>query len=221
MRLITFSFLLAGAGLAVASPFNLRISTTELSAIRVGHAAANTGSAVGPDTKPTKMRHICKNMQKAVQNTASRLLAIIGISGPSQSDITPVPEGFSRVQIIHHKFIVPAAFVIKAGDSQASSHPNVAVMHKDGHPRGPFLHRVHRALISLGPWEGRIVAFVLGCGIGVLLRMFWVLTVLLARSIRNTPEHEEETIFVFSEEVAPPYREIEEKPSDATNVGEN
>jgi hypothetical protein len=61
----------------------------------------------------------------------------------------------------------------------------------------------------------------IGCGIGVLLRMFWVLTVLLARSIRNTPEHEEETIFVFSEEVAPPYREIEEKPSDSTNVGEN
>jgi hypothetical protein len=111
------------------------------------------------------MRHLCKNMQKAVQDTASRLLAIIGISGPSLSGITPVPEGFSRVQIIHHKFIVPAfdpAFVIKAGDSQASSHPNVADMHTDGHPRGPFLHRVHRALISLGPWEGRIVAFVLG-----------------------------------------------------------
>jgi hypothetical protein len=101
-------------------------------------------------------------MQKTVQDTASRLLAIIGISGPSLSGITPIPEGSSRVQIIHHKFIVPAAFVIKAGDSQASSHPNDAVMHKDGHPRGPFLHRVHRALISLGPWEGRIVAFVLG-----------------------------------------------------------
>jgi hypothetical protein len=60
----------------------------------------------------------------------------------------------------------------------------------------------------------------IGCGIGVLLRMFWVLAVLLVRSIRSTPEHEE-TIFVFSEEVAPPYREIEEKPSDAINVGEN
>jgi hypothetical protein len=51
--------------------------------------------------------------------------------------------------------------------------------------------------------------------------MFWVLTVLLVRSIRNTPHHEEETIFVFAEE-APPYRDIEEKrPSDATIAGEN
>jgi hypothetical protein len=35
-------------------------------------------------------------------------------------------------------------------------------IHKHDHLRGPFLHRVHHALMSLGPWEGRIVAFVLG-----------------------------------------------------------
>jgi len=61
-----------------------------------------------------------------------------------------------------------------------------------------------------------------GCGIGVLLRMFWVLAVLLVRSIRNTPPHEEETIFVFAEEAAPPYRDIEEKRSRNTTIaGEN
>jgi hypothetical protein len=46
--------------------------------------------------------------------------------------------------------------------------------------------------MALGPWEGRTVAFVLGCGIGVLLRMFWVLTVLAYRTVRG--EREEETI---------------------------
>jgi hypothetical protein len=64
----------------------------------------------------------------------------------------------------------------------------------------------------------------IGCGIGVLLRMFWVLAVLLVRGVRNTPECEEEAIFVYTEEVAPPYKEIEEKrPSDTTDVqvGEN
>jgi hypothetical protein len=62
----------------------------------------------------------------------------------------------------------------------------------------------------------------IGCGIGVLLRMFWVLAVLLLRGIRNAPQHEEETIFVFAEEAAPPYRDIEEKrSSDATIAGEN
>jgi len=216
--------------IAIASPLNVMISTTEFSAIRVGHAAANAGPPVGPNTKPTKMHHLCKNMQKAVQDTAGRLLAIIGISGPSLSSTTPVPEGFSRVQITHHKLIpvpvIDPSFVIKAGDSQAGPHPGVPVMHhihhKEGQPQGPFLHRVHRALSSLGPWEGRIVAFVLGCGIGVLLRMFWVLAVLLVRGVRNNSEREEETIFVYTEEVAPPYREIEEKRlSCATDAGEN
>ncbi|KAF7325198.1 F-box domain-containing protein [Mycena kentingensis (nom. inval.)] len=47
-----------------------------------------------------------------------------------------------------------------------------------------FLMRFHYALMSLGPWEGRAVAFVLGCGIGVLLRMFFVLTVLAVRGCR-------------------------------------
>ena len=32
-------------------------------------------------------------MQKAVQNTATRLLTTIGFSGPSQSNTAPVPEG--------------------------------------------------------------------------------------------------------------------------------
>jgi|SRR6266850_3026768 len=183
------------------------------------------------------MRHLCKNLQKAVKDTASRFLAIISITGPSLSGTTPVPEGFSRVQITHHKFIpVPAfdpAFVITAGNPQAGTHPDIAVLHNthnDDCPWGPFLHRAHRVLISLGLWEVRIVAFVLGivplyvglnrtlaltsllqeatlalmvsCGIGVLLRMFWVLIVSLMRSIRNTPQHEEETIFVFAEEAA-------------------
>lgn len=74
---------------------------------------------------------------------------------------------------------------------------------------GTFLMRVHRAIMALGPWEGRAVAFVLGecfasitktlliawkgCGIGVLLRMFWVMSVLVYRTIRGD-RTEEDTI---------------------------
>ncbi|KIK91222.1 hypothetical protein PAXRUDRAFT_831020 [Paxillus rubicundulus Ve08.2h10] len=57
--------------------------------------------------------------------------------------------------------------------------------------KGSFLRRIHRAIMALGPWEGRAVAFVLGCGIGVLLRMFWVLTVLAYRTVRGEREEEE------------------------------
>jgi hypothetical protein len=60
-----------------------------------------------------------------------------------------------------------------------------------------------------------------GCGIGVLIRMVWVLTVLLVRGARGTPEREE-TILVCAEEVVPFYTEIEEKQvSHATSKGEN
>jgi len=49
--------------------------------------------------------------------------------------------------------------------------------------------------------------------------MSWVLAVLLVRGVRNNPEREE-TIFMYTEDVAPLYREIEEKRlSGATNVG--
>lgn len=39
--------------------------------------------------------------------------------------------------------------------------------------------------MNLGRWEGRAVAFVIGCGIGVLLRMFWVLAVVSFRTVRG------------------------------------
>ncbi|KAJ3785934.1 hypothetical protein GGU10DRAFT_312075 [Lentinula aff. detonsa] len=53
------------------------------------------------------------------------------------------------------------------------------------HHRSSFMRRLHFAIMTLGPWEGRTVAFVLGCGLGVLLRMLWVLTVVTYRTIRG------------------------------------
>jgi len=37
----------------------------------------------------------------------------------------------------------------------------------------------------LGRWEGRAIAFVLGCGIGVVLRMIYVLIVVTYRMLRG------------------------------------
>ncbi|KAH9969324.1 hypothetical protein BGW80DRAFT_1335597 [Lactifluus volemus] len=223
MRFGTASLLLVGASLATANPLDVMIATTELSPIRLGYAAAHAQPVVGEDAKPAKMRHLCKNMQKAIQSTASRLLSAIGISGSSLSVTTPILDGsVTRVHITHHKLIQASAIeptlMIKAGNSQGGIHPDAVVMRhgphgiENGHLDRPFLQRVHHALMSLGPWEGRIVAFVLGCGIGVLLRMSWVLTVLVMRAFRGAPAPEE-MIFVYSEEVAPPYQENDEKKS--------
>jgi hypothetical protein len=58
--------------------------------------------------------------------------------------------------------------------------------HWHGHRlHGSFLSRLHRSLMNLGRWEGRAVAFVIGCGIGVLLRMFWVLGIVAYRTLRG------------------------------------
>jgi len=232
MLLGVYFLLLVGTGIAAPNPVRVTISATDVSAIRLGHAVANTGPPVGLDAQPTRMRHLCKNMQKAIQNTATRLLTIIRFSGPPLSNTAPVPEGrLSRIHFTFHKIIsVPVthpAVGLEAGDSQGGPQPDGTVMHhhgahnfrNDGPRNGPFLHRVHRALMSLGPWEGRIVAFVLGCGIGVLLRMFWVLAVLLVRGVRGTPERDE-AIFLCAEEVVPPpYTGIDEK--KAINDGED
>ena len=54
---------------------------------------------------------------------------------------------------------------------------------------------------------------VVGCGIGVLVRMIFVLTVLFVRALRGNlgAEPEETTILVYAEEIAPPYEAIDEK----------
>ncbi|KAJ7121975.1 hypothetical protein C8R43DRAFT_1032722 [Mycena crocata] len=95
-----------------------------------------------------------------------------------------------------------------------------APTHAHGHGHGhrfhhqekhSFLMRVHFALMSLGPWEGRAVAFVLGCGIGVLLRMLWVMAVISYRMIKGPrsaeEEHEYTVVDLDAEEifVAPPH----------------
>ncbi|KZT04180.1 uncharacterized protein LAESUDRAFT_761286 [Laetiporus sulphureus 93-53] len=82
------------------------------------------------------------------------------------------------------------------------------------HRRGPFLRRIHFALMALGPWEGRAVAFVLGCGIGVLLRMVWVLGVVVARSLsgRRTEEPAESVFDIDAEDIlVPPPQYTDEK----------
>lgn len=233
--------------------------------MRVGHAAANVGTSVGDfsdgERKP-RMRHLCKNMQKAVQGTASRLLALIGIGGHSVTVSAPVPEGgVTRIQIttsgpVPHK---PGMHPVPVGEfgrvpsrgdwgAHILPHPHPMYMSQkdtwEGHLDATFLHRARRALMSLGPWEGRIVAFVLGtflllalyllaltsilmvgCGIGVLVRMFFVLTLLLVRTLRGNPApdtEEETTIFVYAGDIAPPYEAIDEKKDpDVVPVMEN
>lgn len=48
-----------------------------------------------------------------------------------------------------------------------------------------FMERLQDSLDLLGTWEGRAVAFVLGCGLGVLIRMACMFVILFVRSIKG------------------------------------
>lgn len=77
--------------------------------------------------------------------------------------------------------------------------------HHGGHHhlgKGSFINRIHYSIMNLGRWEGRAVAFVLGCGIGVLLRMFFVLAVVIYRAVkgqRGEEQHEYSQITIIEE----------------------
>ncbi|KAF8068603.1 hypothetical protein FPV67DRAFT_1668681 [Lyophyllum atratum] len=99
---------------------------------------------------------------------------------------------------------LPSNFRFGHAVPQPNANPNVAMLVRpapgpQANHRGRLsqrlrnsstLQRVHVALMVLGPWEGRAVAFVLGCGIGVLLRMFWVLAIVSYRLIKGPKEDE-------------------------------
>jgi len=81
--------------------------------------------------------------------------------------------------------------------------------------KASFIERLSHALMLLGPWEGRAVAFVLGCGIGVILRMVYVLIVVTHRVFRGSAqpgedeEEQEETAVLLV--AAPPEYSRDEK----------
>jgi len=109
--------------------------------------------------------------------------------------------------------IMPSPFIdtpVEEGEMQKAHH-HQHKQHKDS-----FMRRIHHALMSLGPWEGRAVAFVIGCGIGVLLRMVWVMGIITYRMIRGERDEESDyTTIVFEqhaeEYVVPPPQYTDEK----------
>jgi len=124
----------------------------------------------------------------------------------------------------HNGLVHILPFQPVGGGKPAGSHSRHDHHHhqhmKPGFIRQPasFMKRVHLALMTLGPWEGRAVAFVLGCGLGVLLRMLWVLTVVSYRTMRGTDEVQEISyIPVVNQQdaeeiyVAPPVYIVDEK----------
>ncbi|CAE6448876.1 unnamed protein product [Rhizoctonia solani] len=93
----------------------------------------------------------------------------------------------------------------------------------------PFVARLSHALAALGPWEGRVVSFVLGCGLGAILRMLFVFGVLIRRSMRCQRQQpvalEEDTVIFVADikepvvvETLPAYAEKTDEAPQGPNV---
>jgi len=247
----------AGAALVSAAPLRVVvISSTNVerpvdfpgavvAPARFGHAvpemprpALGWNSNLPPPMRAGQMQRKrpcmgAKLRQKAV-NISNSFRKMFGLplvedhAGPLAHAYIPVvphkeTHGGERIQILP---FVPTERVngVQPGHGRPRFHHN-----HQFHREQDFLARVQNAIMSLGPWEGRAVAFVLGCGIGVLLRMFFVLSVVLYRSLRGSneePEYEEVLVFEVEENEArrapPPYvypvdqkEAVEETPAQA------
>ncbi|KAJ7034045.1 hypothetical protein C8F04DRAFT_1260306 [Mycena alexandri] len=156
---------------------------------------------------PTKQQHApCGRLRQKATSISEAFKIAFGFKVREKTHLHPVAA-------IDMKHYVPLPFIgtpngaeileahtkgsdklrIPNGDNLFHILPYQPPTHGHGHGRfrhhtkneHSFLMRVHFALMSLGPWEGRAVAFVLGCGIGVLLRMFWVMAVISYRLIKG------------------------------------
>ncbi|KAH8107625.1 hypothetical protein BXZ70DRAFT_321 [Cristinia sonorae] len=185
-----------------------------------------------------RVRHACGSLaNKAAQKSAEfaqMLRGAFGISIPHEHAFneaanveakilpfigTPIDVDRPRASYVNFKNMPDVAPI------EHSTRPGAAVGWTTPHSYGGatpiqvwqaerpgFMARVNTALVSLGTWEGRVVAFVLGCGIGVLLRMFFVLGLVIVRSIKGHREESEddettyyEGVILFDEsELAPP-----------------
>jgi len=91
----------------------------------------------------------------------------------------------------------PPVTAAKGGDWAGDMSDRPHHMHHKHH--GTFLSRLHHSLMNLGRWEGRAVAFVIGCGIGVLIRMFWVLAIVSYRACRGHRDEGYATVAIMEE----------------------
>jgi hypothetical protein len=163
-----------------------------------GHVAAD----LPPAGSGGRTRRPCRMRLKAIKisNAFRKVLGLPLIQTDVAQPDTPTPDGDGRYHIL--PFVGTPPTVVKVNEPNRVSilpHPHPH-HHHHHHPHdggfrhrmasSPFMERLQVALTALGPWEGRAVAFVLGCGIGVLLRMFWVLAVVMFRSLKGSKEDE-------------------------------
>ncbi|TFK82524.1 hypothetical protein K466DRAFT_590454 [Polyporus arcularius HHB13444] len=195
------------------------------------------------NSKPHR-RPFCQSMKDKALDATNALRQMLGLE-TIKPDIRPIMHPIPAMPRPHHvemqggaatgKAALPVlpfvgtpvrpGFAPEGEEGDMGEHPAHRPMwiHRPHHRlHGSFLRRVHHALMSLGPWEGRAVAFVLGCGIGVLLRMVWVMVLVTARAFRGSRDEdaEYEVVFDDAELLVPPPQYTMLEGSEAVPVDE-
>jgi len=175
--------------------FGHALADSPVAKLTFPHAHTNLANA-----RPAGRRPCGKRIKDKAIEISNAFRHALGL--PAVETAHPKPGDQVHGGMVHIlPFIGTPPTFVPVKDNAKGEHPSLVVKVNEGHPiKHPHHHfhhhahkihewgstfwmRIHNALMALGPWEGRAVAFVLGCGIGVLLRMFWVLSVVTYRSI--------------------------------------
>jgi len=164
------------------------------------------------DQQSKAMREFCRKERKSWKVRCGRLsnwvrekmgLPVVRELSPCHPGILQLPVQSSSLpplgapKYASHNVITPAN---DAGMTTSGYRFRRPGMWAARHRRKDFSGRLQRALYSLSPWEGRALAFVVGCGLGVLVRMLVVFIILGTRALRSRsqsielPEDEREQV---------------------------
>jgi len=203
MKLSSFAAIVAAAGIAQVLAVPLLVVPQENIAVRV-----HFGHPVNPQVQAEgrKMRtgpcpaHRFKQKAVEVSNLFREALGLPLIQPGGHDD--------GMIKIV--PFIPPPPIFVGGLSNIPDDHskPRHGRLRHHGHHghhhrfgKGSFVNRIHYSLMNLGRWEGRAVAFVLGCGIGVLLRMLFVLSVVMYRAVKGQHGDEQHEYSQIIEEI--------------------
>ncbi|KIY68020.1 hypothetical protein CYLTODRAFT_443608 [Cylindrobasidium torrendii FP15055 ss-10] len=183
MRLTGLITAFMAAGMASAAPMRVIVLSEPLPAAAVhGHSNGEVNANIVPIPMPGAGRRgrPCSSKMSLTNalRTALGLEVVQDFKPHHGHHVAGTAVTFDPVTMEGHT---------KGGDRiKIVSPPPASQRHRDS----PIL-RLHNALLMLGPWEGRAVAFVFGCGIGVLLRIVFMALLLSYRAITRTRSEEE------------------------------
>ena len=182
----------------ITDPTSVESVEAKILAFRLGHAAG-LGRVEDYRITPNMPKPGCKIVLGKIQRFTDSLRGIFSFT----SIIRPASGARISRPVLHDepeatKKTLQILPFISFG--RTSSLDPVLYHDANVHDRhnGPFIARLERAIMSLGPWEARAVAFVLGCGFGALLRTLFMLCLITMRAFRSRSQRHVE----LSEDVA-------------------